>query len=187
MTRTGDDYIASLRDGREVWLDGERVDDVTTHPAFRNAVRSIAHLYDMTHDGRFRDALTYPSPDTGEQVGRSYQIPTSYEDLVARRAAIKLWSEATFGFMGRTPDYKASMWAGFASAPGLFAEGGEQYAANVVNHYRAPARQRPVPVAHDRQSPDQPAGSRVGAGGGLPLCRRRRRARRRLRRARARR
>ena len=42
---TGAEYIASLRDGREVYIDGERVADVTAHPAFRNAVRSIARLY----------------------------------------------------------------------------------------------------------------------------------------------
>jgi aromatic ring hydroxylase len=46
----------------------ERVDDVTTHPAFRNTVRSIAQLYDMTHDQRYPDVLTTPSPTAGEPV-----------------------------------------------------------------------------------------------------------------------
>jgi len=135
MTRTGAEYLASLRDGREVWIDGERVADVTTHPAFRNAARTFAGLYDMTHDPRYRDVLTYPSPATGEPVQRGYQIPTCHEDLVARRKAIKTWSEATFGFVGRTPDYKASAWAGFAALPAFFAEGGRQHADNVVRHY----------------------------------------------------
>ena len=44
---TGQRYIESLRDGREVWLDGKRVDDVTTHPAFRDMVRALADVYDM--------------------------------------------------------------------------------------------------------------------------------------------
>ena len=47
---TGAEYLASLRDGREVYIYGERVDDVTTHPAFRNAARTIARLYDALHD-----------------------------------------------------------------------------------------------------------------------------------------
>ena len=61
---TGAEYIQSLRDGREVYIDGERVADVTTHPAFRNSVRSIARLYDALHDPKRRDTLTCPT-DTG--------------------------------------------------------------------------------------------------------------------------
>ena len=47
MVRTGAQYIASLRDDRTVYVNGERVADVTEHPAFHGAVRSIAHLYDL--------------------------------------------------------------------------------------------------------------------------------------------
>ena len=54
---TGEAYLESLRDGREVWIDGERVSDVTTHPAFRNAARSVAALYDAMHDPEQRDVL----------------------------------------------------------------------------------------------------------------------------------
>src|SRR5882724_11714654 len=61
---TGAEYLASLRDGREVYIYGERVDDVTTHPAFRNAARSIARLYDALHDPKSNEALTSPT-DTG--------------------------------------------------------------------------------------------------------------------------
>ena len=54
--RTGQEYITGLRDRpREVWLNGERVKDVTTHPALRNGVRSVAALYDMQHDPALRD------------------------------------------------------------------------------------------------------------------------------------
>ena len=52
---TGDEYLESLRDGREVWIDGEQVADVTAHPAFRNAARSVARLYDALHDPAQRD------------------------------------------------------------------------------------------------------------------------------------
>ena len=54
---TGAEYLESLRDGREVYVYGERVKDVTTHPAFRNAARSIARLYDALHDAKTRELL----------------------------------------------------------------------------------------------------------------------------------
>jgi len=135
MTRTGDAYLASLRDGREVWIDGRRVDDVSGHPAFRNTAKTIAGLYDMTHDERWVDTLTYRSPITDERVSRGYQIPSDYGDLVARRSAIKLWAQASFGFMGRSPDYMASNWAGLAAVPSLFARGGSDRADALMRYY----------------------------------------------------
>src|SRR5262249_42248709 len=61
---TGREYLESLRDGREIYIYGERVPDVTTHPAFRNAARTIARLYDALHDPATKDLLTCPT-DTG--------------------------------------------------------------------------------------------------------------------------
>jgi 4-hydroxyphenylacetate 3-monooxygenase len=58
---TGKEYLESLRDGREVYIQGERVDDVTTHPAFRNSARSIARLYDALHDPAAQGVLTSSS------------------------------------------------------------------------------------------------------------------------------
>src|SRR6201993_3605280 len=61
---TGEEYLESLRDGREVWIYGERVEDITAHPAFRNSARSVARLYDALHDPERQAALTLPT-DTG--------------------------------------------------------------------------------------------------------------------------
>src|ERR1700687_2155713 len=61
---TGQEYIESLRDGREIWIYGERVQDVTTHPAFRNTVRLLAPLYDALHDEKRKSVLCVPT-DTG--------------------------------------------------------------------------------------------------------------------------
>lgn len=119
MTRTGKQYLESLRDGRQVWLDGELVTDVTTHPAFRNTARSIAHLYDLTDEPETRDVLTVGEGDA--RIHRAYRIPQTYEDLVARRKAFKTWSEASYGFLGRSPDYMAAGIAGFRALPGVFA------------------------------------------------------------------
>jgi 4-hydroxyphenylacetate 3-monooxygenase len=106
---TGAEYLASLRDGRAVYIDGERVDDVTAHPAFRNAARSIARLYDALHDPKTKDILTCPT-DTGSggYTHRYFRVARSRDDLVAAQAAIAGWSRLTYGWMGRTPDYKAA-------------------------------------------------------------------------------
>jgi 4-hydroxyphenylacetate 3-monooxygenase len=60
----GAEFIDSLRDGREVYIYGERVKDVTTHPAFRNTARMVARLYDALHDPKHKDKLLLPT-DTG--------------------------------------------------------------------------------------------------------------------------
>ena len=56
MIRTGEQYRESIRDGREVWINGERVKDVTSHPAFKPIVDIRARIYDMRHERRRRDA-----------------------------------------------------------------------------------------------------------------------------------
>jgi 4-hydroxyphenylacetate 3-monooxygenase len=106
---TGAEYIQSLRDNRAVYIDGERVPDVTTHPAFRNSVRSIARLYDALHDPAQKDALTCPT-DTGSggYTHRFFRVQRSRGELVAAQGAIAAWSRLSYGWMGRTPDYKAA-------------------------------------------------------------------------------
>ncbi len=110
--KTGRDHLTSLCDGREVYILGERVNDVTTHPAFRNSVASAAHLYDFQSLPENIEKLTFPSPVSGERISRSWQLPTSYQDLVVRREALVAWAETHFGFMGRSPDHVASCLAG---------------------------------------------------------------------------
>ena len=73
--RTGAEYLRSLNDGRRVFVDGESVKDVTVHPAFRQAARSIANLYDIAADPAQRERMTFPSPKTGAPVWRAWQIP----------------------------------------------------------------------------------------------------------------
>src|SRR5918912_1025501 len=93
--RTGAEYMAGLRErAPEVYLHGERVKDVTTHPALRNGVRTLASLYDMQHDPALRDAMTYVSPTTGERVGLSFITPQSIQDLERRRAMMTHWARA---------------------------------------------------------------------------------------------
>jgi 4-hydroxyphenylacetate 3-monooxygenase len=76
---TGARYIESLRDGREVWIDGKRVDDVTTHPAFRDMIKALADVYDA-QNGEYKDEMTYLEPETGLRASLSWMLPKSMED-----------------------------------------------------------------------------------------------------------
>jgi len=103
LLRTGADYIESLRDGREVWYRGSRVDDVTAHPATGSLVASIAALYDQQHDDSTRELLTYVRED-GARVATSWLAPRTKDDLARRRACCEHIAWETFGTVGRAPD-----------------------------------------------------------------------------------
>ncbi len=102
------EHIASLQDGRTVYLDGRVVGDVTTHPAFARSVLSAANLYDFQADPSNADLMTFASPKTGRRVNRAWQMPRTYAELVQRREALVAWAEQHGGFMGRSPDHLAS-------------------------------------------------------------------------------
>src|SRR6478609_3176376 len=133
--RTGSEYLRSLDDGRQVFLDGECVADVSRHKAFAEAARSVARLYDIAAAPENSERMTFTSPKTGAPVLRAFQIPRSHADLRARRLFSETWAEATFGLMGRTPDHVAGFFCGYAATPGVLAAGGQRFADNVVAFY----------------------------------------------------
>src|SRR5688500_17594591 len=91
--RTGAEYLRALNDGRQVFVEGERVADVTVHPAFREAARSVARLYDLAAAPELRERMTFPSPKTGAPVLRAYQIPRTAAELRERRLFSEVWAE----------------------------------------------------------------------------------------------
>jgi 4-hydroxyphenylacetate 3-monooxygenase oxygenase component len=104
--RTGQQYLASLIANQpEVYLNGERLDDVTAHPAFRGPIQSIMEQYDLQHDPKFSDICLFPSPTTGDLVSTSFLVPQSREDIVKRRRHFKARADQNFGTMGRAPDF----------------------------------------------------------------------------------
>lgn len=119
---TGAEYLESLRDGREVWIYGERVKDVTAHPAYRNAARTVARLYDAVHDPQYRDVLTMETDTgSGSRTHKFFRASRSAEELLGARDAIAQWARLTYGWMGRSPDYKAAFLATLGGDPDFYA------------------------------------------------------------------
>jgi 4-hydroxyphenylacetate 3-monooxygenase len=132
MTRlkTGAQHTASLQDGRQVYLDGGLVRDVTTHKAFRNAVRSVGALYDFQCDPAKAALMTHAG------ANRMWQLPTSYAELVERRGALEAWSELHAGFLGRSPDHVASCIAGMVMGLQVFEAYDPRRAAALADYFR---------------------------------------------------
>jgi 4-hydroxyphenylacetate 3-monooxygenase len=119
---TGDEYLESIRDGREIWIYGERVKDVTTHPAFRNTARMIARLYDALHDPARKDVLTAPTDTGSGGFTHKFYLPSkNAEELVGARDAIAEWARVTYGWIGRSPDYKAAFLATLGANSSFYA------------------------------------------------------------------
>jgi 4-hydroxyphenylacetate 3-monooxygenase len=118
--RTGREYLDSLRDGRAVFIDGERVDDVTTDPRLKGGAHTVAALYDLQHQPGAKEEVTYTSPTSGEPVALSYLEPRSVADLVRRRKAFARNMAEVHGLMGRSPDFLNTLIASFASAQSVF-------------------------------------------------------------------
>jgi len=133
--RTGKQYLERLRqDNREIWLDGELVKDVTTHPQFKGAAHSIAHLYDLQHE--HSDIMLTKSPTTGDLVGTTFMFPKSKEDLKQIQQSTKIWAEASAGIMGRSPDYLNITFACYASRLDVWERyGNEQGAQNIADYF----------------------------------------------------
>ena len=141
---TGAEFLESLRDGRDVYLHGERVHDVTMHPAFSGNAQVIASLYDAMWDGPDRDVLTSPTDtDNGGFTHPFFRAPRNTQDLLDSRAAIEAWQRRCYGWLGRTPDYKAAFLATLGANPGFYGE----YRDNATRWYRQ-AQEQVLHVNH---------------------------------------
>lgn len=137
---TGDEYLASLDDDREIWLNGERVRNVVDHPAFRNSARMIARFYDAIHEPSRRETLTMPMDDgSGFRCHRFFQAPRSAQEQLAARDAIAETARLNYGWMGRTPDFKAAWIGTFGANSELYGE----YSENAKRWYDLTRRRLP--------------------------------------------
>ena len=145
--RTGAEYVEGLRGGgREVWLGGERVRDVTEHPAFAGSLRGMAGFYDWQHRHAEECIIAAGAGDAdGDSdghdatIGISHLIPRSPDDLRRRHRGLERLARYGVGMLGRTPDYLNVTFAGFAGQPTIWrgaANGNEAGTENLIAYQR---------------------------------------------------
>lgn len=133
MILTGKEYLESIRDGRALYVGGERIADATTHPAFRGGARTFAELYDMKAAAENRDLMTFE--EDGERFSMHYLQPRSQDDLRRRSRAHRKIADFTLGLMGRTPDAVAGNITGLSMQPDVFDVPGG-YKSNMLSVYQ---------------------------------------------------
>lgn len=137
---TGKEYRESLNDGREVYIDGEKVENVATHPAFKPIVDVKARMYDMAFEAEYADKLTTKLPD-GEVISRAYKMPETKEDLTAIRTHVETVLDDLGGVVYRVGDETiGEMWSLY-DAEDKLNEIDPTYAKNIRHHIDRVARE----------------------------------------------
>jgi len=135
MIKTGAQHTETLRDGRQVYLDGNVVGDVTCHTAYRNVVASVARLYDFQCQPENIDLTTFETPEGTGRANRIWQLPSCFEELVQRRKGLEAWTGVHAGFLGRAPDHVASCISGMYMGRQIFEEYDPARASALSNYY----------------------------------------------------
>ncbi|WP_019415262.1 4-hydroxyphenylacetate 3-monooxygenase, oxygenase component [Paenisporosarcina sp. TG20] len=144
--KTGAQYIERLKKANNnIYIHGERVEDVTEHPALKNVVKSMARLYDLQYEKP--DKMLYTSPTTGDKVGMTFLQPKTIDDLILRREAMQEWARTSGGMMGRSPDYLNAEVMAMGVNNSLFAEADPMFAENARNYYEY-ARENDISLTH---------------------------------------
>jgi len=115
VLRSGKEHSESLRDGRVVYVGGDRIDDVTRHPAFCHAAQTVAALYDMKAEPANRDVMSYE--EDGGRHSIYFLRAKSRDDLQRRMLGHRRIADFTLGMFGRSPDHVASFITGMAMKP----------------------------------------------------------------------
>ncbi|MCK9512742.1 MAG: hypothetical protein M0R28_16140 [Pigmentiphaga sp.] len=152
--RTGKEYLESLRDDRELYIDGERVRDVTTDPRLAGGAQTIAELYDLQCEPGLIDEMSYTEGDGDERFAMAFLEPRSVADLQRRGRALKRTADATFGMVGRSPDFMSVGVTALASAHEVFDQSasGRAFGQNVRSYYEK-ARRLDLASTHVQVNP----------------------------------
>jgi 4-hydroxyphenylacetate 3-monooxygenase len=134
MIRTGDEYRESIRDGREVWMNGEKIADVTTHPAFKPAVDARALIYDLQHNPDCQETMTYVDEGTGERCAIALKLPKTRQDWRDKRRAVDHVMDQVGGVVTRVGDETiGEMWSLF-DGQDVLNEVNPQFSENITRH-----------------------------------------------------
>ena len=133
--RTGAQFLEGLRDGREIWLEGERVEDVTTHPKLARMAKTLAGISDLQHSPEHHEQMTFKSPTSGEPVALSYLVPETQNDLMRRRTALEIVAQSCHGMLGRTPDYVNIQVTASRQLAHLYGQNDKRHGDNLRNYH----------------------------------------------------
>lgn len=132
MIRTGAQYLESIRDGREVWVNGEKVMDVPSHPMFKPLVDIRARIYDMQWDAKSRDVMTFTQD--GEVNGIGNKLPITQEDWWDKRRTTDAVFEDIGGVVTRVGDETiGEMWSLF-DGQDILNEVDPRFSQNIRTH-----------------------------------------------------
>ena len=132
--RRGEQVLQRLRERPPtLWYQGQQITDVTTHPALRGGVETLAQLYDL--QWQQPEVSLFESPGSARRVGRSFMIPRTQEDLRSITAAMRVWQEFTHGMMGRSPDYINRAISGYAGGAAFLAQSDPRFGANALRYH----------------------------------------------------
>jgi 4-hydroxyphenylacetate 3-monooxygenase len=159
--RTGAEYLAGLRDGRTVWLEGKRVEDVATHPRLARTAHTIAALYDLQHDPALTEQMTFRSPSSGGPVALSYLIPQTSDDLIRRRKELEVFASFSNGMLGRSPDYVNIQVSASAACHAVYGARDRRFGDN-LRAYHEYIRERDLCLTHTFGHPQVNRGATVG-------------------------
>ncbi|MCC6777352.1 MAG: hypothetical protein IT537_12090 [Hyphomicrobiales bacterium] len=165
MLLTGREYLESIRDGRRVFVGGEQIDDVTTHPAFRNAAHTFAMIYDRKRAVENRDVMV--CEEDGETFSSYFLLPRRREDLARRFETHPRIASWTYGLVGRSPDNFPSYVSGLVMDPAMFESIRPGFGDNIRNYYRH-MRREDVFVSHTVTNPQGWRASAVEGGPRTP-------------------
>jgi 4-hydroxyphenylacetate 3-monooxygenase oxygenase component len=131
--RTGSQYVDSLRDGRTIYVNGERVKDVTRYAPFMGVIESLAALYDLQN--QHRDIMTYKSPTTGEPVATSFLMADTIAQAEQRTRSEEMRAESCYGLMGRMPDFCNALVTDIAAARAFVGQREARFGENAMRYY----------------------------------------------------
>jgi len=132
--RTGQHFKDSLNDGRAVWVDGQRISNVSTADGFTGAINTMAGLYDLQFSD-VQDKMTVRDEDD-VRISASYLMSRTQQDLQLKRNNSEIWSRKTLGFMGRFPDYCSNLIVGLRNIAPDLAKGHPLFAQNAINYHK---------------------------------------------------
>ena len=145
MIRTGNEYRASLDDGREVWMNGEKVKDVCKHPQLKPVIDVRARIYDMQHDPSTKDQTTYQ--ENGEDFAIGLRLPYEPKDWEDKRKAVDLVMHDIGGIVTRVGDETiGEMWS-LWDGKEILNEIDPRFAENIEKHIHTAIKLDPFHVS----------------------------------------